>query len=117
MEFPGNSLMLLDEADRNEAAALVKRLAFGRRIQHDSPWIRRREQRIHELRPVAAPLGGIRDDDHPGGSMGLAVRPPGCGPYHRAGPLQNKAMAQLQCKIPVLDAIGPRYLLRELQGA
>ncbi len=79
--------------------------------------MRRRQQRIHELRPVAAALSGFRDDDHPGGSMGLAVRPPDRGPDHHTGALQNKAMAQLQREIPILDPIGPRHLLRELHGA
>src|SRR5579862_4146836 len=65
---------------------------------------------------MAAALSAFRDDDHAGGSMSLAVRPPRRRPDHHSGVLQNKAMAQLQRDIPILDPIGPGHLLRELQG-
>jgi hypothetical protein len=87
MAFPWNSLMLVYDSDGDEAAAPVKHNSFGRRIQRDGPWMRGRQQRIHQSRAVAAALSGFRDDDHPGGGMGLAVRPPERGPDHHAGTL------------------------------
>jgi hypothetical protein len=109
--------MLVDDPDRDETATPVKHDAFSRRIQDDGPWLCGREQCIHEPRSVTAALSGLRDDDHPGGSMRLPIRPPSRGTDHHAGALQNKAVTQLQREIPILEPIGPRHFLRELQGA
>jgi hypothetical protein len=109
--------MLVDDPDGDETAPLVKRLAFRGRIQRNASWTRGRQQRIHEPGAIATALRGLRDDDHASGSMGFAIRPPCRGPDHRPSAFQNKAFAQLQRDIPILEPIGPGHLLRELQGA
>ena len=108
--------MLVDDPDGDEATALVKRHAFGRRIQRDDPWSCRREQRVHQPGPVTASLNGFRDDDHSGGSMGVAVRPPERGPHHSTCTRHHETAAKLQRKFPILEQVRPRHLLRELQG-
>ena len=111
------ALVLEHGAPSSEAASLVEREPlFGRIEQHVAP-VRRLKQPIEEPRAVATALCGGGDDDHPGGGIGLSVVPPHGRADHVACPLQDQALADHRGKFPILAAIRPGHLLRQLQRA
>ena len=111
------ALVLEHGAPGGEAASLVEREPlFGRIEQHVAP-VRRLEHPVEEPRAVATALCGGGDDDHAGAGIGLSVVPPHRRADHFACPLQDQALADRRGELPVLPAIRPGHLLRQLQRA
>ncbi len=114
----GNSqraLVLKYSAPGSEAASLIERQPLVGRIEQHVAAVCSRKQSIKEPGAVATALRGASNYDHPDRGVGMSVTPGYGSANHLACPLEDQAISDHCGKFPILQAIGPAHLLRQLQ--